>query len=249
MPADLDRVARRCSRGRAPAAARPGSATTAHPFGPGEPLRLGGIEIAGAPRLHGHSDGDVALHAIADALLGAAGLGRPRAAVPGRAVDARGDRQRASSCATSSRASPATAGDRSRVDLTIVGARPRLGAHLEAMRGGDRGPARASTSAAVSVKASTGNLDGRRGRRAGRSRPSRSRRSDAPGRSMTLRLQDTLTGETRPLVPLERRPRPDLLVRPDGLRPGAHRQLPVVPVRRPARALPALARPTRAAGS
>ena len=46
-----------------------------HPFGPGEPLALGGIAIDGAPRLRGHSDGDVALHAVADALLGAAGLG------------------------------------------------------------------------------------------------------------------------------------------------------------------------------
>ena len=34
-----------------------------------------GVTIAGAPRLYGHSDGDVVLHAVADALLGAAGLG------------------------------------------------------------------------------------------------------------------------------------------------------------------------------
>src|SRR5512132_1040981 len=60
----------------APAAPhRTGLGHDRHPFGPGEPLRLGGIEIAGAPRLHGHSDGDVVLHAIADALLGGTGLG------------------------------------------------------------------------------------------------------------------------------------------------------------------------------
>ena len=46
-----------------------------HPFGPGSPLRLGGIAIDGAPALAGHSDGDVVLHAVADALLGAAGQG------------------------------------------------------------------------------------------------------------------------------------------------------------------------------
>jgi 2-C-methyl-D-erythritol 2,4-cyclodiphosphate synthase len=38
-------------------------------------LRLGGIEIAGSPGLLGHSDGDALLHAITDAILGAAGLG------------------------------------------------------------------------------------------------------------------------------------------------------------------------------
>src|SRR2546427_4237017 len=45
-----------------------------HPWGPGSPLLLGGEETPGAPRLHGHSDGDVVLHAIADAMLGGAGL-------------------------------------------------------------------------------------------------------------------------------------------------------------------------------
>ena len=46
----------------------------AHPFDPARPLRLGGVEIAGSPGLSGHSDGDALLHAIADAVLGAAGL-------------------------------------------------------------------------------------------------------------------------------------------------------------------------------
>ena len=39
------------------------------------PLRLGGIEISEAPRLLGHSDGDALIHAVIDAILGAAGLG------------------------------------------------------------------------------------------------------------------------------------------------------------------------------
>ena len=38
-------------------------------------LLLGGVEFPGEPGLAGHSDGDVVCHAIADALLGAAGLG------------------------------------------------------------------------------------------------------------------------------------------------------------------------------
>ena len=42
---------------------------------PGRSLVLGGIVVAGAPGLAGHSDADVVSHALADALLGAAGLG------------------------------------------------------------------------------------------------------------------------------------------------------------------------------
>jgi len=46
-----------------------------HRLGPGEALRLGGIAIPHDRAAIGHSDADVLLHAITDALLGAAGLG------------------------------------------------------------------------------------------------------------------------------------------------------------------------------
>jgi len=54
---------------------RIGSGIDVHAFGPGDFLMLGGVRI---PHSHGvvaHSDGDVVLHALCDALLGAAGLG------------------------------------------------------------------------------------------------------------------------------------------------------------------------------
>lgn len=46
-----------------------------HRFDPARPLVLGGVTIPGAPGLAGHSDADVLSHAVADAMLGAVGLG------------------------------------------------------------------------------------------------------------------------------------------------------------------------------
>lgn len=54
---------------------RVGQGFDVHAFDPERPLVLGGITIPDAPGLGGHSDADVLAHAIADALLGAAGLG------------------------------------------------------------------------------------------------------------------------------------------------------------------------------
>ena len=54
---------------------RVGTGTDVHAFGPGDFVMLGGVRV---PHSHGviaHSDGDVVLHALCDALLGAAGLG------------------------------------------------------------------------------------------------------------------------------------------------------------------------------
>ena len=54
---------------------RVGQGFDVHALVPGRPLMLGGVEIASTRGLLGHSDADVLLHAITDALLGAAGLG------------------------------------------------------------------------------------------------------------------------------------------------------------------------------
>ncbi|HEY1252043.1 MAG TPA: 2-C-methyl-D-erythritol 2,4-cyclodiphosphate synthase [Thermoanaerobaculia bacterium] len=54
---------------------RVGIGFDAHPFASGRPLRLGGVVIPHDAGLQGHSDGDALLHALTDAILGAAALG------------------------------------------------------------------------------------------------------------------------------------------------------------------------------
>jgi 2-C-methyl-D-erythritol 2,4-cyclodiphosphate synthase len=54
---------------------RVGTGFDAHAFGPGDSVMLGGVRIAHTRGVTAHSDGDVILHALCDALLGAAGLG------------------------------------------------------------------------------------------------------------------------------------------------------------------------------
>lgn len=54
---------------------RIGSGWDSHEFAPGRPLWLGGLRVEHDRGLSGHSDGDVLLHAVCDALLGAIGAG------------------------------------------------------------------------------------------------------------------------------------------------------------------------------
>lgn len=162
LPADLARVGAVLA---GPTAGRIGIGHDSHPFGPGSGLALGGIVIAAAPRLHGHSDGDVALHAICDALLGAAGLGDLGRIFPAGLETPAGIAS-GTLLGEVRRRLEADGWRATSVDVTIVAARPRLGAHLDEMRAViadllDLGPR------AVNVKASTGNLDGPDG--AGRS--------------------------------------------------------------------------------
>jgi 2-C-methyl-D-erythritol 2,4-cyclodiphosphate synthase len=65
------------SDGGGPVKVRVGQGFDIHRFSddPSRPLVLGGVRFDGEPGLHGHSDADAVAHAVADALLGAAGLG------------------------------------------------------------------------------------------------------------------------------------------------------------------------------
>lgn len=158
VSADLDRV-RRALLGTP--TTRVGIGHDSHPFGPAEPLVLAGVAIAGAPRLHGHSDGDVALHALCDALLGAAGLGDLGRLFPAGPATPGGITSRELVVEVVRRTGEA--GWRPlAIDLTIVAGRPRLAAHLDAMRA-EVANLTGLASGAVNVKASTGNLAGMEG--------------------------------------------------------------------------------------
>lgn len=162
LPDDLARVeAELTARGRVPmgpAGVRVGLGDDGHPFGPGAPLALGGIVIDGVPRLHGHSDGDVALHAVCDALLGAAGLGDLGGLFPAGPATPVGiaSRELVATCLKRVRAAGYAPQS---VDLTVIAARPRLGGRLGEMTAAIAGLL-ALPAERVNVKASTGNLAG-----------------------------------------------------------------------------------------
>ncbi|MEO8571521.1 MAG: 2-C-methyl-D-erythritol 4-phosphate cytidylyltransferase [Chloroflexota bacterium] len=162
LAADLQRAAAALTGSRI---ARTGIGHDSHPFGPAIGLWLGGVEIADAPRLAGHSDGDVVLHAIADALLGATGQGDLGRLFP---ADARTPSGIASALllAEVRRRVEAAGWHPMAVDLTIIAARPRLGAYLEPIRDSVVGLLGIGRDG-VNIKASSGNLDGAEG--AGRS--------------------------------------------------------------------------------
>jgi 2-C-methyl-D-erythritol 4-phosphate cytidylyltransferase/2-C-methyl-D-erythritol 2,4-cyclodiphosphate synthase len=156
-PIDLSRAARVIDMARP----RVGYGRDRHAFGPGSPLVLGGLQLDGAPRLRGHSDGDVVLHAVADALLGAAGMGDLGRHYPSDARTPEGVDSGELVTEVISRIYASGLGP-GYVDVTITAARPRLGEKLDAMR------ARIAELLwvhidQVSVKASTGNLTGMEG--------------------------------------------------------------------------------------
>jgi 2-C-methyl-D-erythritol 4-phosphate cytidylyltransferase/2-C-methyl-D-erythritol 2,4-cyclodiphosphate synthase len=75
MPADLKLAAAVLAQGSCAMSFRVGSGFDVHAFGPGDGVMLGGVWLPWNRGVVAHSDGDVLLHALTDALLGAGGLG------------------------------------------------------------------------------------------------------------------------------------------------------------------------------
>lgn len=152
----------RSGRGGTGAVAAFGFGEDTHGFGPADGLMLGGLVIADAPRLYGHSDGDVVLHALATAVLSACGLGDLGRVFPPSDSATTGIASTVMLEEVTQRATEA--GWRvDRAQVSLVGSRPRLGAtRLDEM--GRRIAALVGVeSDHVAVVASTGNLAGAEG--------------------------------------------------------------------------------------
>lgn len=105
-----------------------------HRFGPGDHVVLGGVRIPHDRGLVAHSDGDVVIHALCDALLGAAALGDIGSHFPDTDPEYAG----ADSRALLRRVVALIRGRGglvvANVDCTVIAQRPRLRPHIEAMR-------------------------------------------------------------------------------------------------------------------
>jgi 2-C-methyl-D-erythritol 2,4-cyclodiphosphate synthase len=112
---------------------RVGEGWDTHALVPGRPLVLGGVEIPFERGLLGHSDADALLHAITDALFGAAGLGDIGRHFPDTDEKFRG----ADSVALLKEAAArvrAQGWSISNVDSTVIAQAPKLAPHIESMR-------------------------------------------------------------------------------------------------------------------
>ena len=112
---------------------RIGHGYDAHRFAPGAKLVLGGVAIEFDRGLAAHSDGDVVIHALCDALFGAAGLGDLGRHFPDTSPELAGIDSR-----ILLRRAVALLGDRGfrvvNADVTVVAQAPRLAPHVGEMR-------------------------------------------------------------------------------------------------------------------
>jgi 2-C-methyl-D-erythritol 4-phosphate cytidylyltransferase / 2-C-methyl-D-erythritol 2,4-cyclodiphosphate synthase len=153
---DLEMV-RALARGSAEA--RVGLGQDSHAFGPDLGLWLGGIHIEAAPRLYGHSDGDVVLHALATAILSAAGHGDLGRLFPS-------DDKRTEGIASSDLLRQAVAMANQSgwavesAQVSVVGGRPKLGGQRLDQMAANVAGLLALSRESVAINASTGNLSG-----------------------------------------------------------------------------------------
>lgn len=144
---------------------RIGSGFDVHPFEPGDAVWLGGVKIAHTHKLKGHSDADVALHALTDAIYGALGEGDIGSFFPPSDPQWKG----AASSIFLAHAAGLVAARGGRIvnlDITIVAEAPRIGPHVAAMKSAIAGICN-TTPARVAVKATTSEELGFTGRREG----------------------------------------------------------------------------------
>ena len=132
---------------------RIGSGFDVHAFGDGDHLMLGGVRIAFDRGIVAHSDGDVVIHALCDALLGALALGDigthfPPADPQWKDADSRRFLRHCAMLLDQHGWTLANA------DVTVICERPKIGPHAEAMRGNLAADLGVSI-AQVSIKATT----------------------------------------------------------------------------------------------
>ncbi|PXW98172.1 2-C-methyl-D-erythritol 2,4-cyclodiphosphate synthase [Sphaerotilus hippei] len=113
-------------------ALRIGEGWDTHALVTGRPLVLGGVTIAHSHGLLGHSDADALLHAITDALFGAAGLGDIGRHFPDTAVEFKGADSRVL-LAEAARRVRAAGWSIVNIDSTIVAQAPKMAPHIPAM--------------------------------------------------------------------------------------------------------------------
>jgi 2-C-methyl-D-erythritol 2,4-cyclodiphosphate synthase len=118
-----------------------------HPLVAGRRLVIGGVDIPHEKGLDGHSDADVLLHAICDALLGAAGMGDI-----GQHFPDTDEQWRGADSMELLKVVAARVGAIEHVDCTVMMERPKLSPHRDAIRAS----LEAALGCTVNVKATTG---------------------------------------------------------------------------------------------
>jgi 2-C-methyl-D-erythritol 2,4-cyclodiphosphate synthase len=112
---------------------RIGNGFDVHAFGPGDHIMLGGVRVAHTQGVIAHSDGDVIIHALCDAIFGALALGDigthfPPSDERWRHADSRQFLRHAATLMAQQGYALGNA------DITVIGERPKISPHAQAMR-------------------------------------------------------------------------------------------------------------------
>ena len=141
---------------------RIGQGYDVHAFGPGDHVMLGGVRVAHDRGVVAHSDGDVVIHALCDAILGALALGDigrhfPPSDERWRGADSRRFLRRCAELMQEQRYKLGNA------DVTVICERPRVAAHADTMRSNLAADLRCDPGQ-ISIKATTSERLGFTGR-------------------------------------------------------------------------------------